>query len=155
MLGSKSNYFFRPKEHLKLSHRVMVRYLVDQNYSMMQIGIYEKAFEYFCENPSNFDGASIVKDLHHIPGLDLNAMLHDYHYLNYNCACDIWIKWHCDLLYAKEMEKTGKGHLSWFNFVLLNITGLPFHLYSRIKKGRCTDEMKRKFLSDYRALIKF
>lgn len=154
MLGSKNNYFKRPKEHLEFSHRQMVKFLIIHNYSQMQIGVYEKAFEYFCKYPDKYDGATIVKDLHHIPGLDINAMLHDYHYLVYRCASDLSMKRKCDWLYAKEMERTGKGQLSWLNWGLLKITGIPFYLYSLNKNGAPTEEMQRRFLLDYECLIK-
>lgn len=154
MFGSKSNYFYKPKDVLKYNQRQMVKYLVSQNYTMIQIGIYEKAFEYFCDNPGKFDGATIVKDLHHIPGLDMNAMLHDYQYIVYRCASDLAMKRKCDWLYAKEMERMGKGQLSWVNWGLLKLSGIPFFLYSLSKNGAPTEEMQRKFLSDYDCLMK-
>ena len=153
MLGSRSNYFYQSKDVLNHNQKVMVRYLVDMNYTMMQVGIYEKAFEYFCENPNKFDGATIVKDLCHIPGLDLNAMLHDYHYIVYKCGCDLYMKRKADWLYAKEMERTGKGQLAWVNWSLLKLSGFFFYCYSFWRKGSPTEEMQRKFLSEYQCLI--
>jgi len=154
MLGSRSNFFKRSKEDLNRSHRQMVRYLVSNNYSLLQIGIYEKAFEYFCMNYQKYDGATIVKDLHHIPGLDINAMLHDYHYLVYKSGCNLHTKWMADLLYAKEMERTGKGLMSWIHFTGLKLTGIPFLIYSRITKGKPSDQQKRRLYSDYIILTK-
>jgi hypothetical protein len=34
-----------------------------KGYSAEQIAVYIKAFDYFWENPDDFDGATIVKDL--------------------------------------------------------------------------------------------
>ncbi|WP_155958881.1 hypothetical protein [Flavobacterium limnosediminis] len=119
----------------------------------MQIGIYEKAYEYFCDFPQDFDGATIVKDLYHIPGLDINAMLHDYQYLIFNAAANLYTKWYCDKLYAKQMEHLGKGEASWKRFSLLKITGLPFCLYAIFKRGLITKEQRRLFFHDYEILM--
>lgn len=154
MLGSKSNYFYLPKPVLKSNRLKLFRYLIDNDYTMEQVAIYQKAFDYFCENPSKYDGATIVKDLHHIPGLDINAMLHDYHYLHYKCAGNLFIKWKCDWLYAKEMERTGKGYLAWFNFALLKITGIPFFIYTYLKNGAPDCDKKRIFINEYKTLLK-
>lgn len=154
MLGSKSKYFHQSKPILIEGHKKMVRYLVDMNYSIMQIGVYEKAYEYFCDNPTKFDGATIVKDLYHIPGLDLNAMLHDYQYLVYNVSASLKMKRKCDWLYAKEMEKTGKGQLSWVNWLGLKITGIPFIIYTLIKRGKVTRLQRKRFETDYFIMMK-
>lgn len=154
MLGSKSHFFKNSDEFLILSRNKMRRYLSDNNYSPDQISVYQKAFYFFCENPDLFDGATIVKDLHHIPGLDLNAMLHDYQYLNYKCACNLYMKWYCDLLYAKEMEKMGKGFTAWVYWSLLKLSGIPFCIYSLVKKGSPSVSNEYDFFKDYNCLTK-
>jgi len=83
MLGSKSTYFHQSKEQLFESRKNVFLFLDLKGYVPNEIFVYIKAFDYFCKNPTQFDGATIVKDLQDIPHLDLDAMLHDYHYLNY------------------------------------------------------------------------
>lgn len=153
MVGSKSKYFHQSREALKEGQRKLIAFLKLWNYSDMQISVYEKAYEYFCDFPEDFDGATIVKDLYHIPGLDINAMLHDYMYLTYNAAANIYTKWYADKLYAKQMEKLGKGSASWIRFAGLKITGLPFCLIAIAKRGLMTKEQRFLFFRDYEILM--
>lgn len=154
MIGSKSKYFHQDPEALAKGHQKLIFYLKLWNYSDMQISVYEKAYEYFCVNPNDFDGATIVKDLYHIPGLDINAMLHDYMYLMYNAAANLYVKRYCDLLYAKQMERLGKGGASWIRFAGLKITGLPFCLIAVWKRGYITREQSFLFFDDYEILMR-
>jgi hypothetical protein len=56
------------------------RYLVMKGYDHHETALYLQAFDFFCQNPTEFDGATIVKDLVDLNGLDLDAMLHDFQY---------------------------------------------------------------------------
>lgn len=154
MLGSRSNYFIKPELQLRQNRLAVIYCLESWGYNKHQIEIYLKAFDYFCEFPKKFDGATIVKDAHDLPGLDLDAMLHDYMYIVYSCATSIYTKWHCDWCYAKQMEKKGKSYLSWMNFTLLKISGIFFYPYSRIKKGKLSIEQRLKFFDDYETLMR-
>lgn len=152
MLGSKSRYFFKTKEELTKRKKDLIEYLKIWKYSENKINIYLSAFDYFYKNPEKFDGATIVKDLYHIPGLDINAMLHDYQYVIHKCACNLETKLLCDYLYASEMEKLGKGQLAWWRFTYLLITTVPFNIYSLIKNGAQNKEQENNFLKEYKIL---
>ncbi len=69
MLGSKSKCFFQSAEALKLNRIKLITYLEINDYSQLEINVYCKVFDYFCINPSHYDGATIVKDLYHINNL--------------------------------------------------------------------------------------
>lgn len=153
MIGSKSKYFHQSPEALAEGRNKIVDYLRIWNYTLEEVCIYLKAYDYFCKNPNDFDGATIVKDLHHIPGLDINAMLHDYMYLIYNAAANLFVKWFCDYLYAKEMERLGKGGASWARFTGLKITGIPFAIYANFKRGSITQKQELEFWKDYKILM--
>ena len=155
MLGSKSKYFYQPAEDLKLNRIKLITYLEINDYSLLEINIYCKAFDYFCENPSHFDGATIVKDLYHIPRLDINAMLHDYLYILFKVSANWYVRYYADWLYAKEMERNYKGILSWANFSLLILTYPFWTPYMYLIKGkRCTKEDRLLFFEIYETLIK-
>lgn len=154
MLGSRSNYFIKPELQLRQNRLSVIYCLESWGYNRHQIDIYLKAFDYFCEFPKKFDGATIVKDAHDLPGLDLDAMLHDYMYIVYECAASLNMKWYCDWVYAKMMEKKGKSYLSWMNLSLLKLSDIPFYFYSRIKKGKPTPEQENGFFKDYGILIR-
>ena len=82
-------------------------------------------------NPSKFDGATIVKDLVDIEELDLDAMVHDYEYLN-GANRSFIKKWKADIKYIKNMERNGKG-IRVFRFLMLTLLGIFFVPYCYMK----------------------
>ncbi|KIA86573.1 hypothetical protein [Flavobacterium sp. AED] len=154
MLGSKSTYFQQPKEILFNSRDKVFRLLDLKGYSFNEIAVYLKAFDYFCENTIAFDGATIVKDLMDLPDLDMDAMLHDFHYLNYNVGVNFITKWQADWIYAKGNERKGKGQYSAFSrFIGLTIIGIGFVPYAYLKRGKITATQRSQFLEEYRILM--
>lgn len=153
MLGSKSTYFLQHLDTLKKCRIELVLYMKSQRYDVVKREVYLRAFDYFCQNPSKYDGATFVKDLCHIPGLDINAMLHDYHCVAYNIASNFVTKWKGDWLYVKEMERTGRGQLSWLNFILLKLIGTLHVIYANYKRGYINSQQIIKFEKDYRILM--
>lgn len=155
MLGSTNHFFNQSVEDLALKRRRVNQLLRLKEYSHHEIAIYIEAYNFFCVNPTLFDGATIVKDLIDIPGLDLDAMLHDYHYINHNAAANFITKWKADWLYAKGQERKGKGQYSAFSrFVGLTIIGIGFVPYAYFKRGKISHKQKKKFLEDYKILTK-
>lgn len=155
MLGSKSSYFHKDKAHLDKCALNMVEYLKLKGYNYNQIAIYLKAFEYFVDNPNHFDGATLVRDLTDIPGLDIDACYHDYCYINYNVAVNPVMKWKADFLYGKGNERKGKSqYAAYSRFAGLTLSGLLFIPFARFKRGRMSREQKENFLRDYNTLIK-
>lgn len=155
MLGSHSNYFKQSKEYLFEERKRVFLFLDLKGYSVNEIAIYLKAFDYFCQNPDLFDGATIVKDLQDLPHLDLDAMLHDFHYLSYNVGVNFITKWQADWMYAKGNERKGKGQYSAFSrFIGLTIIGIGFVPYAYLKRGKISNQQKKQFLEEYQLLIK-
>jgi hypothetical protein len=154
MLGSKSTYFSKTLDKLK-SDRVNINLLLMyKGYSQEQIDIYLSAFDYFTKHPNDFDGATIVKDLVDIPGLDLDAMLHDYHYLVYKVSSSFSAKFITDWIYAKGQERKGKGSYSSFSrFIGLTLIGLFLVPIRYIKNGKISTENRLAILNDYKILI--
>ncbi|KIQ22642.1 hypothetical protein RT99_05910 [Flavobacterium sp. MEB061] len=125
-----------------------------KGYNKLEISIYLKAFDYFCQNPTDFDGATVVKDLQDLPKLDLDAMLHDYQYSVQNVAATFYTKWYSDWLYAKGQERKGKGQYSSFSrFIGLTLIGIGFVPYANYKRGSITLKQKKEFLEDYKTLM--
>lgn len=135
MLGSSSNFFLQDKLTLskKRHHLIMVLY----DFDVPNVDRWLKAFDYFRENPSRFDGATIVKDLETIKGLDAAAMNHDYAYIH----LDFWSwkglhkKLKADFNYGKDQEKTGKGSITAYTRVfLLWLSTALFYTYLIFKR---------------------
>lgn len=155
MLGSTSTYFYKDLRVLK--HKWILAYslLLSKGYAEDEIVVYENAYHFFTSNPHLYDGATVVKDLVDIPGLDLDAMLHDFHYVHYNAAANFATKWKADWLYAKGQERKGKGQYSAFSrFVGLTIIGIGFIVYANYKRGKINALQKEKFLNEYQTLNK-
>lgn len=138
MLGSKNNFFSQDKITLS-EKRKELEYLISVlwNRDTFVKEMYLEIYDFFCENPKEFDGATIVKDLCIIKGLDTSAMLHDYMYLNYNVASSYKYKWKADLLYALEMQRGGgAAYSTWSRFIGLTIFGGIFFTPFKIFKGK-------------------
>jgi hypothetical protein len=127
MFGSKNNTFFKSKTQLDLIEYDMSQLLLLKGRSLEDIVKYKRAFEYFRIFPHKFDGATIAKDLNDLPNLDLDAMLHDYEYLQ-GANKSFIKKWRSDFRYIKNMERNGKG-IRVFRLLLLTISGLAFVPY--------------------------
>lgn len=137
MLGSKNDFFSQDKTILE-EKRKELEYLVSVlwNRSDFVKEMYLEIYDFFCENPKEYDGATIVKDLCIIKGLDTSAMLHDYLYLHYNVASNYKYKWLADYLYAREMERGGgSAYATWSRFIGLTIFGGIFFTPYKIFKG--------------------
>ena len=155
MLGSKSTYFTQSPRALSLKRRDINRLLLAKGYSFQQATIYLKAYDYFCMRTMDFDGATIVKDLCDILGLDLDAMLHDYHYLVCNAGSNFITKFKADWMYAKGNERKGKGQISAYSrFVGLTIIGIGFVPYAYFMRGKISYRQKKELSNDYNNLIK-
>jgi len=155
MLGSVSHFFEQDKETLAQKWVDVSELLRLKGYSLECRLIYLKAFDYFTINPNDFDGATAVKDLVDIPDLDLDSMLHDFHYIAYNVASSVSMKWRADKLYALGNERKGKSeYASWSRFVGLSLVGIGFIPFARIKRGKMSSIQREKFLKDYLTLTK-
>lgn len=155
MLGSKSKYFAQNKEVLVTNRTRVMKILDYKGYDISEIIIYLRAFDYFCKNPNDFDGATIVKDLQDLPHLDLDAMLHDYHYLVCNAGASFKTKYQADWMYAKGNERKGKWQYSAFSrFVGLTIIGVGFVPYAYFNRGKMSETQKIQISNDYKILIR-
>ena len=129
MFFSKDNTFYKSKEELEYLLIDIIKILtIKKNKNIEQ---YIIAFNYFVNNPSKFDGATIVKDLVDIEELDLDAMVHDYEYIN-GANRNFIKKWNADIRYIKNMEANGKG-IRVFRFLILTLLGIFFVPYCYIK----------------------
>lgn len=152
MLTSKNDFFFSNSEVLYLNRNKLEYVLSDIWKSPSNItNIYLKAYDFFTSNPDKYDGATIVKDLNIIPGLDVWAMLHDYLYVTLNVAVNLKYKYYADIIYALEMERMGSSAYStWSRMVGLTLLGgLFFTPYEYLKGKRITNKMKQEMNNIY------
>ena len=105
---SRSDFFKQDEFALSVYRDYLEKLLKIKGRDINEINQYLKAYDFFCRYSTKFDGATIVKDLHDIPGLDADAMLHDYLYLT-GANRSFSKKWKADLQYIQFMEKQGKG----------------------------------------------
>lgn len=127
MLLSKNSFFKQSKEALKAKRKEVSKLLY---FKEVREKPYLKAYDFFCEFPDKFDGATIVKDLDDIPELDLNAMVHDYRYLTDFGAIKKF-KW--DWEYYQGMNDLGKGYRTG-RYIALTLSSIVFIPYKLITK---------------------
>ena len=131
MFWSKDDTFKKSKQELDILRKNVKAYLNIKERNKSDISDYLNAFDYFIGHSDKFDGATIVKDLVDISELDLDAMVHDYEYLN-GANRNFIKKWKADIKYIKNMERNGKG-IRVFRLLLLTIIGIVFVPYCFIK----------------------
>ena len=131
MFWSKDYTFKKSKQELDILRKNVKAYLNIKERKMSDISDYLNAFDYFTVHSDKFDGATIVKDLVDIGELDLDAMVHDYDYIN-GANRNFIKKWKADIKYIKNMERNGKG-IRVFRLLLLTIIGIVFVPYCFIK----------------------
>lgn len=150
----RKRYFKKDKETLGKIRLNVSTLLALKGYNESEIEVYLKAFDYFTEFPDNYDGATIVKDLCDLDGIDLDAMLHDYQYDFYGSAKSFKTKFYSDWIYAKGQERKGKGSYSSFSrFLGLCVIGLFFVPYSCLKRRNQANSIK-SIKEDFNKLIK-
>jgi len=128
MLGSK-NYFFYQLNSVLYKKRLELRQTLSY-FGIQDLTIWLNAYDYFCLYPHKYDGATIVKDLATIQGLDACAMVHDYRYLHIEKWWSInglKSKLKADLEYGKNMELTGKGSITAYTRTSLLWISTPFY----------------------------
>ena len=131
MLGSSNKTNYKDVKELKTIRKNIRVLLYIKERKMSDISDYLNAFDYFIGHPDKFDGATIVKDLEDIKGLDLDAMVHDYDYIH-GANRNFIKKWKADIKYIKNMEMNGKG-IRVFRLFLLTVIGIVFVPYCFIK----------------------
>ena len=131
MFWSRDYTFYNDKETLEKYRKYLKVLLYIKGRDIKDIQEYLNAYNYFIIHPSEFDGATIVKDLVDFGELDLDAMLHDYDYIH-GANRNFIKKWKADIKYIKNMEKNGKG-IRVFRLLLLTIIGIIFVPYCFIK----------------------
>ena len=156
LFNSSSSYFHQDNETLATGRRNLVKYLGIKGYERDEITLYKKAYDYFVANPAEYDGATMTEDLCDLPGLDLDAMLHDWIYIVYNASGNYRYIWMADKLMREEMKRKGKSTINaGLRFVLLALKTLLFYpAYSYLfKKRRMSLDDKSAFEWIYRILI--
>ena len=131
MFGSSNYTFYQSKFELANLREKVRNYLRLKDRKEAEIQDYLNAFDYFVVNYDKFDGATIVKDLEDLKGIDLDAMVHDYDYLH-GANKNFIRKWNADIRYIKNMEANGKG-IRVFRFFILTLLGIFFVPYCYIK----------------------
>ena len=102
MFWSRDHTFYNDKETLEKYRKYLKVLLYIKGRDIKDIQEYLNAYNYFITHPSEFDGATIVKDLVDFGELDLDAMLHDYDYLH-GANRNFIKKWKADIKYIKNM----------------------------------------------------
>lgn len=155
MFGSQCSFFTQDARILLLKRRDIIRVLTAKGYLSHERAIYLEAYDYFCVQTTEYDGATIVKDLCDIIGLDLDAMLHDYHYIVQNAGASFSAKFKADWIYATGMEKKGKGQISAFSrFTALTIIGIGFVPYAYFVRKKISFIQDKNIDNHYKILVK-
>lgn len=117
---------------LQFKRKLLLNVLED--FKVQNLWWFVEAYDYFMKNPSQFDGATIVKDIPTINALDAPAMLHDYQYIQ----IDFWTrrgfvqKIQCDWSYGRNMEQLGVLPIIAYTRAVLLIVSTPLYYIYRL-----------------------
>ena len=149
MLGSKNDFFLNTPSELVRSRYDMLEVLDLLNRSDEDKILYLDAFNYFVDNPREFDGATVMRDLFVIRypdrKLDIDAMLHDYEYIN-GANKSFKLKHKADFRYFNNMRRNGKG-VQLFRLSALLITGIIFVPYNKFLKKKIMPAVPKESLA--------
>lgn len=138
---SNSTFFSQDDYALEMYRDAMVKLLQIKGRNQFEINRYLEAYDFFCNFSNKFDGATFVKDLNDIPGLDIDAMLHDYECLiGANRYYKLWYK--AVLNYYQNMLKNGKGN-QIIRAIGLCIIGLFFVPYCAVLRPKYYPQKKQ------------
>lgn len=133
IIFNKESYFFKQDKQTLINKRNEVIALL--RFKGVDDSLFLKAYDFFVDNPKEFDGATIVKDLNDIKGLDLAALVHDYRYIidlpKYKGLKWLKIKTKYDFEYGRNMELLGKGIYYYNRFIAL-LLSTPFYIIYKI-----------------------
>lgn len=147
MLGSESDFFKSNEETLLSVKSFMIIFLNKHKTDYDVIKFYEEAFDYFVENPDDFDGTTILKDVKIIPNLDIFAMIHDYMYVKFNVSVNLKYKFICDKIFSLEIERCGlPWEISWVRFGLLTLSTIVFTPFKYLTGVRMNGDNKKEFV---------
>lgn len=155
-----NNDYFKSRSALILHHnwRLIEQYLQLKGYGWPEVEVYKKAYDYFSIHPYEFDGATKTEDLYDLFNLDLDAMLHDYHYIVYNVSASFKYTKIADRLFFKETLRKSKStwNAGFRNFLLQTKTYVFLYplIAKYIFKRNMTPENKTDFIYNLNTLNK-
>lgn len=127
MLGSKNDFFFQENMMLSMYREDLKTYLNIKRFNTSDIYRMLIIYDYFCENPSQYDGETLVKDLTDLPNLSLAGMEHDYEYVSEKVWKNPIEKIKSDWAYGQRHEQLGRGWLVPYSRAILLIITTPFY----------------------------
>lgn len=129
MRKSKSDFFKQDRETLADKRAHLVKVLKDFEIKFEITKEILTAYKFFCDNPTEFDGATIVKDLPTIKRLDAPAMWHDWKYLHINFWTLQGLKEKIvnDWKYGQLMEFLGISGVTAYKRSILLIISTPLY----------------------------
>ena len=135
MIFGKPKIFHLPKESLELIREDIWAYLLLKG---IMPHYYMKAFDYFVNNPKKYDGATIVKDIKNLHGIDLTALRHDYDYIislpRYSGLKWLKAKFLFDWRYGQNIEELNSViYPAYSRFIGLLLTTPFYWLYIKFK----------------------
>lgn len=136
MFHSKSDFFKKNKVIIDNKREHLFWVMKDFGLELDNRDLLFKAFDYFSNNPEKFDGATIVKDIHTINGLDLPACRHDYDYIHNDWFSikGFVMKFIYDWNYAKNYELFRvSSQTAYFRCILLWLSTPFWYLWLIIK----------------------
>lgn len=79
--NSKSDFFHQKKEVLQKKLETIVFLYIDFGFTNEEIEKLKEAYNYFIDNPFEYNGTSVINDRYMIQGFEPQSVVHDFDYI--------------------------------------------------------------------------
>lgn len=151
MINSTNNFFTsNTPEQLSIKRNELLCILkYKKRFNLSYIDGVIIAYDYFCINRTQFDGATLVPDLYDFYDIEISALVHDYIYLEFNVASHLPSKRRADRLYGNMLldfnDDKETIRIAKTRKLGLWISSYAHWFYNQIKRGKMTNQKKIEF----------
>jgi hypothetical protein len=116
---SKNNFFYQSEIVIYEKLDLIFRILKDYDLDLKDKWLLEEAFIYFIENPSHYNGTSVVNDFWLIKGLEPESVIHDYNWIMAKSLNDFLIS---NKEYCKRLRNRNANFVWVWVFIFIGLT---------------------------------
>jgi hypothetical protein len=132
---SKNEFFTQSKKDLEHCKKLLSLQLRNYGRSSKDIDRILRAYDYYCENPKDYDGTTVARDLFDIRynrfKLSSSSLYHDYYWQVLRANKNLILNWKSNWLYFTDLLYNGKG-AQLTRLILLSIVSVPFVVYKNL-----------------------
>lgn len=116
---SKNDFFFQDKRVIREKLDLIINLWINFNFSLYDTQCLSIAFEYFIQNPKEYNGTSVINDFWLIKGLEPESVIHDYDWIKATNLQDYLIS---NKEYCKRLRKRNANWTWVWGFIFIGLS---------------------------------